>query len=94
MADGAFVRGFAASWVGAWNKHDADGLVALCAPDIVWEDPAAAGVIRGHDGVREYLAETWTTFPDLSFELVNEPLLAADGRAAQLWRLRGTMLAA
>jgi steroid delta-isomerase-like uncharacterized protein len=92
VTDEAFVRGFAATWVDAWNRHDADALLALCTPDTVWNDPAAAGELHGPADVRSYLREVWTTFPDLSFELVGAPFLAADGRAAQLWRLRGTML--
>ena len=65
----------------------------MCAEEIVWEDPAAQGTLEGRPAARRYLEDTWTTFPDLSFELVGAPLLAADGqRAAQLWRLRGTML--
>lgn len=91
--DAEFVRGFVARWVAAWNAHDADALLGLCAEDVVWEDPAAQGVVHGRPGVRRYLEDTWTTFPDLSFELLDEPLLDTDGkRAAQVWRLRGTML--
>ena len=93
VLDEAFVRGFVAGWVGAWNAHDADALLALCAEDIVWDDPAAQGTLRGHAGARGFLDETWTTFPDLAFESLGAPLVAlAEERAAQVWRMRGTML--
>jgi steroid delta-isomerase-like uncharacterized protein len=89
----AFVRSFVGRWVDAWNAHDADALLELCAADVVWDDPAANGVVHGREGARRYLHDTWTTFPDLSFELLDAPLIATDGgRAAQVWRLRGTML--
>lgn len=91
--DAAFLLGFVTRWVEAWNAHDADALLELCTSDVVWEDPAADGVVQGRDGARQYLRDVWTTFPDLSFELLGVPLIAVDGgRAAQLWRLRGTML--
>lgn len=87
------MRSFTERWVAAWNAHDADGLLALCTDDIVWEDPAAPEVSRGHAEVREFLQTIWTIFPDLSFAIPEPPLVAVDGpRAAQVWRLSGTFL--
>jgi hypothetical protein len=67
-------------------------LLALCTEDIVWEDPSAEAA-HGHDEVREFLESLWTIFPDLTFSLVNPPLLATGGpRAVQMWRLSATFL--
>jgi steroid delta-isomerase-like uncharacterized protein len=91
--DAEFVRGFAPRWLAGWNEHDADALVALCAEDVLWEDPALPGPVQGRPAVREYLTGTWSMFPDLLFTLPEPPLLALEGpRAAQAWRMSGTML--
>jgi len=93
LVDAEFVRGFVARWVEAWNARDADRLLALCTPDVEWEDPAFPAPARGGDAVRQYLAETWQIFPDLSFSVPEPPLLATEGgQAAQVWRLTGTFL--
>jgi ketosteroid isomerase-like protein len=34
---------FAERWVGRWNAHDVDGILALVTEDVVWEDPSIDG---------------------------------------------------
>lgn len=93
VVDAAFVRAFTERWVEAWNAHDAEALAAMCTEDVVWEDPASPEIARGRDGVRAFLGNVWTIFPDLAFELPEPPLVATEGlRAAQVWRLTGTFL--
>jgi steroid delta-isomerase-like uncharacterized protein len=91
--DAEFVRSFATRWLGGWNEHDADALVALCAEDVLWDDPALPGPVRGRPAVHEFLTGTWSMFPDLTFTLSEPPMLAIEGpRASQAWRMSGTML--
>jgi steroid delta-isomerase-like uncharacterized protein len=91
--DPAFVDSFIARWADGWNGHDAEALVALCAEDVIWDDPAMPAPERGRAAVREYLLGAWKMFPDLRFELPEPPLIAREGsRAAQVWRMTGTML--
>jgi steroid delta-isomerase-like uncharacterized protein len=91
--DEDFVRSFVQTWVDAWNRHDAEAIIGLCAPDVVWDDPSLPEAVRGREAVREFLGDVWTTFPDLMFTLPEPPLVAVDGpRAAQVWQMSGTML--
>jgi steroid delta-isomerase-like uncharacterized protein len=91
--DAEFLRSFAERWLRGWNEHDADALIALCTEDVLWEDPALPGPERGRPAVREYLEGTWSMFHDLSFTLPEPPMVALAGpRAAQVWRMSGTML--
>jgi steroid delta-isomerase-like uncharacterized protein len=91
--DSEFIASFVQRWAAGWNEHDPDALVSLCTEDVVWDDPALPQVIHGRAPVREYLEATWVMFPDLAFAIPEPPLVALDGpRAAQVWRMTGTML--
>jgi ketosteroid isomerase-like protein len=72
----------------AFADRDADALVALLADDVVFEpastEVAIRGPFRGHDGMREYLAEVgrdWEQF-DISIAETREapPYVVALGR--------------
>jgi steroid delta-isomerase-like uncharacterized protein len=85
--DLTFVEDFAESWLDAWNSQSAEKLFALMADDIVYDDAAWPTTMHGHTEVQPFLEHTWRAFPDLRFELVGSPLLAADEpRAAFYWR--------
>jgi steroid delta-isomerase-like uncharacterized protein len=85
--DLAFVEDFAERWLDAWNSQSAEKLFALMADDIVYDDAAWPTTMHGHAEVRPFLEHTWRAFPDLRFEPVGSPLLAADEpRAAFYWR--------
>lgn len=91
--DETFLRSFAEKWLGGWNDHDVEGLVSLCTEDVIWDDPALPAPERGHEAVRAYLRDTWTMLPDLAFTLPHPPMVGLEGpRAAQVWRMTGTML--
>jgi ketosteroid isomerase-like protein len=54
----------------AFERRDADGLLALCAPDVVFEPVTArlAGggeAYRGHDGLRRYLEDVGRVWQEL-----------------------------
>jgi ketosteroid isomerase-like protein len=74
----------------AFNGHDLAALLALLDPEIVFTpfEVALAGgdPFHGHDGVREWLDETWAVFPDLRAELRDvealRAMVVASGRLA------------
>ena len=52
----------------AFNRRDEVELLSLCHPDIEWipmRSSAQGRVYRGHDGVREALADVGTEFEEL-----------------------------
>ncbi len=94
--DGPFARDFLRRLHGAANAHDPDAVAALCAEDIVWEDPAAPHTLRGRDAVRSFHRDImFAALPDTHIELIDGPYLALDGSgvAARL-RISGTMTGA
>jgi steroid delta-isomerase-like uncharacterized protein len=80
-------------FVAAWNSHDPALLVELCQPDVEWEDPAIeGGHMTGLDALRDWLADMYAAFPDLTFEVVEPLFVAADGRSfGQQWSAHATM---
>jgi steroid delta-isomerase-like uncharacterized protein len=59
---------FLEAFADAWNRHDADALMAFMATDCVFEPSAGPEVCgahhRGAQAVRAAYAEVWATFPD------------------------------
>jgi steroid delta-isomerase-like uncharacterized protein len=93
VIDAAFVREFAARWVDAWNSHEPDRILELCTDDVAFHDPALEAELHGTEAVRHFLEETFRGFPDLRFTVPEGPFVHADEpKAAQLWRMTGTML--
>ena len=67
---------FATEWIGAWNAHDLDAIVAHYAEDVSFVSPFVTALIgeesariEGRDALREYFRRGLETFPDLHFEL-------------------------
>jgi steroid delta-isomerase-like uncharacterized protein len=90
--DVEWVEAFEADYLAAWNSRDADQLLSLMAPGIVYDDSAWPSRMHGHDAVREFLHSTWTALPDLTFELVEGPYVApGKPKAAFHWRATGTL---
>lgn len=75
-----FVRAFCASYRDAWNRRDADALLALTHPDVVWQDPTIphGGRAHGHAEVRAWLAGFWRAFPDMTFDPIDASRTGAD----------------
>ena len=72
----------------AWNRRDADAVLATFTASGTYCDPASGGRIRG-DALRGYMAGLWAAFPDLSFEITSKGL-AGDNLIAAQWIMRGT----
>lgn len=71
----------------AWNRRDADGIVAAFAEGGTYSDPLAQGL--SGQAIAAYACGLWQAFPDLSFEIVGKTL-AADGLVAAQWVMKGT----
>jgi steroid delta-isomerase-like uncharacterized protein len=89
--DPAWIGGFAERWVGAWNSHDPERLLALMTDDIVYDDSAWPKTMRGHADVHEFLDHTWRAIPDLRFDVREGPYVhASEPKAAFWWNGYGT----
>jgi ketosteroid isomerase-like protein len=51
----------------ALDSHDEEGVLALVEPDVQFTSliQEVEGAFRGHDGVRTYLHNLYTAFPDM-----------------------------
>jgi ketosteroid isomerase-like protein len=71
-------RELADHWVGAWNSHDLDRIMAHYADDVVLISPVAArilgdpsGRVSGKPALRAYFERALGVYPNLKFELVD-----------------------
>ena len=91
--DASFARDFLRRLHAAASARDPDAVAALCAEDVVWEDPAAPHTLHGREAVRAFHRDImFVALPDTRIELIEGPYLALDGSgvAARL-RITGTM---
>jgi len=72
----------------AWNRRDADAVLATFAAEGTYCDPVTGGRLRS-DAFKGYMNGLWAAFPDLSFEIASKGLAGEDLVAAQ-WIMRGT----
>jgi len=71
----------------AWNAHDLDGIVALHAPGMVFENHTAGERIEG-EAVREHIGRIFANWPDLTF--TGRRLYARDGLVVSEWTASAT----
>ena len=72
----------------AWNRRDADAVLAKLAADGTYCDPTSGGRLSG-EALKGYMNGLWAAFPDLSFEIASQGLAGENLVAAQ-WIMRGT----
>jgi steroid delta-isomerase-like uncharacterized protein len=71
----------------AWNAHDLDAIVALHAPDMVFENHTAGERAEG-EHVREHIAAIFAGWPDIAFE--TRRLYVRDDLVVQEWTASAT----
>jgi len=71
----------------AWNAHDVDAVVALHAPEMVFENHTAAERVEGDD-VRGHIARIFENWPDLAFR--GRRLYTRDGVVVSEWTASAT----
>jgi steroid delta-isomerase-like uncharacterized protein len=88
---------FAERWIGRWNAHDIEGILALVTEDITWEDPAIDGTARGLADARQYMESLFRAFPDIAWAMPAGLLISLEDddeilKIGQPWACRGTAL--
>jgi steroid delta-isomerase-like uncharacterized protein len=71
----------------AWNAHDLDAIMALHAPDMVFENHTAGERAAG-EAVREHIGAIFETWPDITF--ATRRLYVRDGLVVQEWTATAT----
>ena len=71
----------------AWNRRDADAILATFGPSGDYRDPTTPGPIAGPQ-LAGYVQALWAAFPDLSFDVVSVAPTSGSTVAAQ-WLMRG-----
>jgi steroid delta-isomerase-like uncharacterized protein len=71
----------------AWNGHDLDAIMAMHAPDMVFENHTAGESAQGEDA-REHIGSIFETWPDIHFE--TRRLYVRDGVVTQEWTATAT----
>jgi hypothetical protein len=73
----------------AWNAHDLDAIMAMHAPDMVFENHTAGESASG-EAVRGHIATIFENWPDLTF--ASRRLYVREGVVVQEWTARGREL--
>jgi ketosteroid isomerase-like protein len=74
----------------AFNRRDLDGLLESIDPAVEWSPPAelpGASMVRGHDGVRQSIADMLDAFGDLRAD--PERFIDLEDRVIALYYWRG-----
>ena len=71
----------------AWNRHDVDAIVAMHAPDMVFENHTAGERAVGEEA-REHIGQIFHTWPDIEFS--TRRLYVRDGLVVQEWTATAT----
>jgi steroid delta-isomerase-like uncharacterized protein len=71
----------------AWNAHSLDAIVAMHAPDMVFENHTAGERAEG-EAARGHIAAIFDTWPDINF--TTRRLYVRDGLVVQEWTATAT----
>ena len=71
----------------AWNAHDLDAIVAMHAPDMVFENHTAGESATGEE-VRAHIGSIFETWPDIEF--TTRRLYVREGLVVQEWTAAAT----
>ncbi|MFL5874093.1 MAG: nuclear transport factor 2 family protein [Solirubrobacterales bacterium] len=71
----------------AWNAHDLDAIMALHAPDMVFENHTAGESAEG-EAARAHIGSIFTTWPDIAFS--TRRLYVREGLVVQEWTATAT----
>jgi steroid delta-isomerase-like uncharacterized protein len=70
------------AWEAAWSGGDSYAFMALCAPDLHYEDPLTPQPLHGVPALGEHARRLWRAFPDITLERAGERL--SNGRFVAL----------
>jgi uncharacterized protein (TIGR02246 family) len=63
------LKAISTRYFAAWEARDADAIVALHTEDTAFTSRLGMGPIRGREAVRDYFAELFVRFPELTAEI-------------------------
>ena len=72
----------------AWNRHDADALVAVYAEGGTYHNPRMDHPLTGQ-AIADFAKSVWTAYPDASLEIISSGDTGG-GLVATQWVLHGT----
>jgi steroid delta-isomerase-like uncharacterized protein len=72
----------------AWNRRDADAIVAVFDESGTYSDPTTNGPLAG-TAIGDYAKQLWNAFPDLSFE-IRSAVQTAENKVVAEWTMNGT----
>ena len=81
------LEGAIARYNDAWNAHDLDAIMAMHAPDMVFENHTAGERAEGPE-VREHIARIFDAWPDIAF--ATRRLYVRDDLVVQEWTASAT----
>ena len=84
------VEQLARQWEKAWNDHDGDAVAALCAEDLVYDEPALGETAYGRQAIRDLVYRLDRSMPDHRFAVVGVYADIARPSVVVAWRLTGT----
>ncbi len=87
MNDVATLNETIARYNEAWNAHDLDAIMAMHAPDMVFENHTAGERAEG-EAVRGHIGSIFETWPDLEF--ATRRLYVREGLVVQEWTAAAT----
>jgi steroid delta-isomerase-like uncharacterized protein len=70
------------AWEAAWSGGVAGAFLALCAPDLHYEDPLTRSPLHGVSELSGHAERLWRAFPEMTVERAGERL--TDGRYVAL----------
>jgi steroid delta-isomerase-like uncharacterized protein len=73
----------------AWNRHDADAILALYAKDGTYGAPRAGSQALTGQAIADYAKKVFTAYPDMSLEIISIGDTGG-GLVASQWVLHGT----
>src|SRR3954447_26146044 len=71
----------------AWNEHDLDAIMAMHAPDMVFENHTAGESAEGEEA-RAHIGSIFATWPHIAF--TTRPLYLREGVVVQEWTATAT----
>jgi steroid delta-isomerase-like uncharacterized protein len=71
----------------AWNAHDLDAIMAMHAPDMMFENHTAGESAQG-EAVRDHIGSIFGTWPDIEF--TSRRSYVSDGLVVQEWTATAT----
>lgn len=90
-ADVDAIETFCGRWEQAWNSRDADAVAAMCAEDLVYDEPALGKTAHGRDAIREFVTQMARNFPDFAFTRVGCYAETARRAVVVAWQFTGTV---